>query len=83
MSTADDILNQAMQLPTDDRANLARQLLLSLEPGDFDDDAEAAWGIEIDARLAAMDNGTSAPSPWPEALVRIRQAMHASRNDPP
>ena len=42
---------KALELSADDRAELARHLLLSLETEDVDDDAEQAWAEEIDERL--------------------------------
>jgi putative addiction module component (TIGR02574 family) len=70
-----DLWQQAMQLPEPDRAALAHQLLLSLEPDDFDADTEAAWAVELEARLAAVEQGRFAARDWREALADIRQAL--------
>ena len=41
-----------MQLPLEERAHLISSLIASLDSSD-DGDVEAAWGKEIEARLAA------------------------------
>ena len=75
MSTVDDVFTSAMQLPESDRAALARQLLLSLEPEDFDADSESAWQAEIELRLAAVDSGNFEARDWREAVARIRKSL--------
>ena len=75
MSTADDIFSSAMKLPESDRAALARQLLLSLEPDAFDPDCEAAWQAEIERRLASVERGSYQASEWREALARVRKSL--------
>ena len=57
-----DLLTRALDLPVPQWAELARRLLLSLEPPDFDTDPEAveeAQATEIEARLVAADRGES------------------------
>ena len=75
MSTVEDVFTSAMQLSESDRAALARQLLLSLEPEDFDADSESAWQAEIELRLAAVDSGNFEASDWREAVARIRKSL--------
>ena len=75
MSTADDILNQALGLADPERATLAHQLILSLENDAFDDDSESAWAVEIEARLAAVEQGDFVASDWREAVMRIRRSL--------
>lgn len=66
---AAEILKQALALPTEARAALAGSLLESLDT-DVDEDAEAAWAIEVDRRVAELDNGSVKTVPW--ARVRSR-----------
>ena len=47
--TTDDILNNAMQLSTTERAELATALLARLD-GEPEDAVEAAWAAEIERR---------------------------------
>jgi putative addiction module component (TIGR02574 family) len=71
----DDLFTQALKLPEPQRAALARQLLLSLEPDDFDEDSEAAWATELEARLAAIEQGKFEAKDWRESLAEIRQSL--------
>jgi putative addiction module component (TIGR02574 family) len=79
MSTPNEILERAMELPIPERAALAHHLLLSLEAEDFDEDSEAAWAAEVEARLAAVAQGQFTASPWREAVARIRQSLADER----
>jgi putative addiction module component (TIGR02574 family) len=65
-----DILNTALRLPDQDRAQLAASLLESLDRP-FDADAQAAWATEVHRRLAELDTGTVKPVPWDEARFVI------------
>ena len=75
METVDAIRNHAMQLPPGDRAALARDLLLSLEKGDFPDDSWNAWATEIEARSAAVAAGKFSACDWRESLQRLRDDL--------
>lgn len=61
MSAFASLLTQALQLPHDERAELAMQLLRSLEPDNegelTTDEWEAAWSAEIDRRVREVDDG--------------------------
>jgi putative addiction module component (TIGR02574 family) len=70
-----ELWTQALQLPEQERAALARQLLLSLEPDDFGGRHEAAWEKELEARMAAIDEGRFAARDWREALADIRKSL--------
>lgn len=60
MAAVDSLLEQAMQLPDEERGRLALRLLLTLEPDDGDELTgtawELAWSEEIDRRLRDVDN---------------------------
>jgi putative addiction module component (TIGR02574 family) len=73
-----DIRELALLLPRKERARLARQLLLSLEPDEMDDDYEAAWTAEIEARLARVEKGDYTASDRREAIARIRHGLPVS-----
>ena len=73
-STAATILKDALRLPEPDRADLAAMLIESLD-SQADEDAEAAWGTEIERRIAELDSGSIRAVPWPEAR---RMTMGAS-----
>jgi hypothetical protein len=61
MAALEALLEQAMQLPDDDRGELAIRLLRTLEPEDGDrpsgDEWNAAWSAEIDERIRDVDHG--------------------------
>lgn len=67
-----DILEEAMKLPVEARAALAGSLLESLDE-EIDEDLEAAWSKELQARISDLESGTVRPVPWPEARKRIME----------
>ena len=69
-SQAKALLDQALQLPDDERAEMAALLLRSLDAV-TDEGAEEAWDREIERRLAEVDAGTVELVPWDEAKRRI------------
>jgi len=72
--TLKEILDQALELPAQDRAQLAAELLASLEPpGDLDH--EAAWAAEIERRARRVLAGESSSTPWEEARIRLRSLL--------
>ena len=76
MSSPTDVLTQAMQLPLEARADIAHQLLLSLEPEEFgDDEVAAAWQQEIETRLQKIASGNFLAHDWRQALQEIRQEL--------
>jgi hypothetical protein len=80
MNTPDEILSRALDLPLHDRAWLARDLLLSLEPEDSDADTEAIWASEIEARSDAVARGEFTASDWRESIARVRKELVNRRN---
>ena len=77
---ATDVLTEILQLPAEERARLALELLRSLD-GDPDADAAAAWEVEIDRRGAEVDAGTADSMTLDEyrAHLRARRAARAVR----
>jgi putative addiction module component (TIGR02574 family) len=65
-----DILKEALALPGEERAALAAALLDSLET-DVDEDAAAAWAIEVNRRVTELDGGTVKTIPWAEVRRRL------------
>lgn len=66
-----ELLSEALELPVDERAQLAAEIVESLD-GPFDEDAEQAWDAEIDRRLATIADGTAKKIPWSEVRLRLR-----------
>lgn len=73
-----EILKEAMALPTEARAALADSLLDSLDT-EVDPDAEAAWQIEIQRRVAALDSKSVTPIPWAEVRSRLMATIRNER----
>jgi putative addiction module component (TIGR02574 family) len=64
-----ELLNEALELPLDERAKMAAELLDSLQ--DSEADVEAAWATEIKARVAAVRAGELKGTDWRIVLDRI------------
>jgi hypothetical protein len=69
---AQALLADALQLDVKTRADLAAELLASLD-GPSDPDAEQAWAAEIERRTQALDAGTESLESWNEAKRRIER----------
>ena len=57
------VLQDALELPTKERAELAADLIASLD-GPADPDVEAAWAAEIERRASRVLAGKSRGIPW-------------------
>jgi putative addiction module component (TIGR02574 family) len=68
--TPEAVLADALRLDVEGRAELAAELLASLE-GPADADAEAAWAKEIERRVQALEAGTETPESWDVVRQRI------------
>ncbi len=69
-----DILRKAMELDAADRADLAAELIASLDE-EADEDVEIAWAKEIERRIAAIEAGTTTLSPWSDVKQRIEKEI--------
>ena len=56
MASADDILSDALKLPSEQRARLARDLILSLDD-EVEPDAEAEWDAVLERRAQDVLSG--------------------------
>jgi putative addiction module component (TIGR02574 family) len=68
------VLADALRLDDDARAELAAELLASLD-GPADPNAETAWDAEIERRIAAIEAGTIPLESWDEVRRRIEQDL--------
>ncbi len=66
------VLADALRLEPDARAEVAAELLASLD-GPVDPDAEAAWDAEIDRRIEAIDAGAIRLESWVDVKRRIER----------
>ena len=74
------VLQKALALPDEDRAEIAGALLESLEPV-AEADVESAWRQEVAARVAASDAREVVTTPWEEIrdhfLARLSERRQA------
>ena len=66
----DLLKEEALALPGEERAALAAALLDSLKT-DVDEDAEAAWAIEVHRRVTELDGGTVKTIAWADVRRRL------------
>jgi putative addiction module component (TIGR02574 family) len=71
---AQKVLDEALRLELSDRAELAAELLASLD-GEADEDVEAAWAAEIERRAARARSGEDAGRPWAEVRDAAKDAL--------
>jgi putative addiction module component (TIGR02574 family) len=77
---AQQVLEEALALPEDERTDLVEALLESLDaPAEPPAEVEAAWTEEIARRLKDVEAGAVKPIPWEEA----RKMIFGSRDDAP
>ena len=71
-SRAQELLREALTLPIAERADVAAELLASLNAAEVDDapEVEAAWTAEIERRGRRVIAGESAGIPWEDVRQR-------------
>ena len=74
---AEAVLREALTLPSRDRAEVAAELLASLdEPSMTDPDAvRAAWAEELEHRARRALSGEDAGEAWPALRDRLRNKL--------
>jgi putative addiction module component (TIGR02574 family) len=72
-SRANQLLHEMLELPADERAAVATELLASLEDAEPTDihEIEAAWAKEIERRAQSVLSGESTGKPWDEVRRNI------------
>ena len=68
------VLADALRLDPESRAQIASELLASLD-GPSDPDAETAWQAEIERRVADLKAGKVKLEPWDQVKRRIEKAI--------
>ena len=68
-----DLLSEALELPLDERAKMAAELLESLEEAEAD--VQEAWAREIERRVAAARAGELASTDWRTVLDRVEREV--------
>lgn len=65
-----ELLNQALSLTEEERADLAASLLDSLGEAP-DSDAESMWQVEASRRASGLDSGVAKTMPWQEVQSQL------------
>lgn len=66
-----NFLTKALELPKDERAELAHELILSLDE-EKESDVQHAWDMEIERRISAIKAGKASGRPAEQVLAEIR-----------
>jgi putative addiction module component (TIGR02574 family) len=76
-SRAQELLREALTLPVAERADVAAELLASLDDAETEDPAEveAAWAAEIERRARKVMSGASAGVPWEDVRRRAEAEL--------
>lgn len=73
------LLNEALSLPDSDRADLAAELLASLDQpaSESQEDIDQLWAEEIERRAKQAVAGESRGEPWDDVRSRIERDLAA------
>jgi putative addiction module component (TIGR02574 family) len=71
----DELLQKAMELPPEERAELASSLIDSLDQT-VDEDAELAWQREVSRRMDEVKSGKAKTVPWREVRRKSQALLH-------
>jgi putative addiction module component (TIGR02574 family) len=69
-----ELLQQALTLPEEERADLAASLLNSLDTSP-DPDAESLWQEEVSRRASHLDSGKAKTIPWQDVQSQASAAL--------
>jgi putative addiction module component (TIGR02574 family) len=72
-----DLLQKAMTLPPEERAELASSLIDSLDQI-VDEDAEMAWQQEASRRMTEISEGKVKTIPWREVQRKGKALLHGT-----
>ena len=78
MATGKQILPKLLKLPISERAELATQLIRSLDESE-DSDAGAAWARELERRAEAVMSRRVKTESWTKVRKRLEAKIRARR----
>lgn len=68
-----EVSNKAFNLSPEERAELAHELIISIDAdGDMDREVEAAWDVEIEKRVKEINSGKAKGRVAEDILAEIR-----------
>ena len=75
-SRAQELLREALTLPSEERADVAAELLASLDDTETDiANVEAEWAVEIEKRARRVLAGESPGIPWEDVRRRAEAEL--------
>ena len=77
-----EISDELLTLPINDRAQIARRLILSLDDSTEADENLAlseVWAQEIDRRVAELESGKVKTIPLEQTMSRLREKLQNAR----
>jgi putative addiction module component (TIGR02574 family) len=66
-----ELREAAMKLPTDEKVQLAEELLASIDPAE-QAEIDASWAVEVERRIKLIDVGKSESIPAEELFKQLR-----------
>ncbi len=77
--SAQDLIEQALQLPAADRAEVAAEMLFSLSPDESLDVDEREWIAEIQSRREEASRGAVVMRPWSDVRADLLKDLSQAR----
>ena len=77
MTNANEIIEAALTLPPEARAQIADQLLASLDPAQTE--VDAAWEPEIERRVREIEDGRVQLIPHDQVMSHVREHLRSLR----
>lgn len=77
-ATFNSVLEQALQLPVDERSRIASRLIESVDEVD-DVEMSPAWKAEIESRMESIRQGTAKLIPHDEVMIGLRRKLAEQR----
>jgi hypothetical protein len=74
-----ELIQQVLQLPTAERAEVATEMLLSLHPNEFDDADDQTWMAEIQSRREEVLRGETPMRNWCEVRAEVLHDLRQPR----
>ena len=77
MTNASEIIQAAMALPPEARAQIAEQLLASLDPAQAE--VDAAGEVEVERRIREVEEGRVQLVPHDQVMSQVREHLRSTR----
>ena len=74
MLTKNELINEAISLPVELRAQLIEKLLKSLNP--LQDEIDRLWAIEAERRVAEIETGQVQTIPGEEVFEKLKKRLN-------